>query len=86
MRNHGKYTCRVCDKEFNYCRKCALVPIKHFVGGFCSENCMDIYAILSKHGCGNATAEETLEALKNCDVSNVSEGIAHHIETLNTEE
>ena len=82
MRNHGEHECLVCGKVFEYCRKCALVPVKHFAEGFCSEVCADIHHILSKHGCNLATAEETLEALKDYDVSNVSDSIQTHINSL----
>lgn len=79
---YNEHTCLVCGKTFEYCRKCAIEPIKHFAEGFCSEAHSDIFNILSKHGCNIATAEETLAALANYDVTNVTEGIKAHIDSL----
>jgi hypothetical protein len=50
--------------------------------GFCSEACLDIFAILSKHGCNLASAEETLAALKDYDTTGLSESIQAHINSL----
>lgn len=79
---YNEHTCLVCGKTFEYCRKCVIEPIKHFAEGFCSETHSDIFNILSKHGCKIATAEETLAALANYDVTNVTEGIKAHIDSL----
>jgi hypothetical protein len=72
----------VCGNKFDYCRSCHFEHIKHLAEGFCSETCADIFAILSKHGCHIATAEETLEALKDYDTTKVVENIQKHIDSL----
>ena len=79
---YNEHTCLVCGKTFEYCRSCRIEPVKHLAEGFCSETCADIFNILSKHGCNLATAEETLAALANYDVANVTEGIKSHIDSL----
>ena len=82
MRHYNKHNCLVCGKEFEYCRACMIEHIKHLAEGHCSETCAEIYSILSKHGCNLATAEETLEALKGYDTTNVTESIRAHIDSL----
>lgn len=79
---YNEHKCLVCGETFEYCRRCAIEPIKHFAEGFCSEAHADIYNILSKHGCNLATAEETLEALADYDITNVNEKIQEHIDSL----
>lgn len=85
MANYHEYKCLTCGQIFEYCRRCVITPVIYKVEGFCSENCSDIFNILSKHGCGLATAEETLEALLPYDTNNLMEGITKHIESLNEE-
>ena len=82
MGQHNEHTCLVCGKNFYYCRSCAIEPVKHLAEGFCSKTCADIFAILSKHGCHLATAEETLAALKDYDTTGVTEDIQAHIDSL----
>lgn len=79
---YNEHKCLVCGTIFEYCRSCRIESIKHFAEGFCSETCADIFSILSKHGCHIATAEETLEALKGYDTTNVTESIRAHIDSL----
>ena len=79
---YNEHKCLVCGKDFYYCRSCRIEPIKHLAEGFCSETCADIFNTLSKHGCKLATAEETLEALKGYDTTNVTESIKAHIDSL----
>ena len=82
MGQHNEHTCLVCGKNFYYCRSCVIEPVKHFAEGFCSKTCADIFAILSKHGCHLATAEETLESLKSYDLTGLTESIQAHIDSL----
>ena len=79
------YKCVVCGKEHQFCPKCAIVKPNYDYERYCSQAHADIFAILSKHGCGLATAEETLEALLPYDTANLVEDIAQHIESLNEE-
>lgn len=79
------YTCAVCGKTYTYCSKCELSKPDFDKTVYCSRQHADIFAILSKHGCGLATAEETLEALAHYDTTNLVEGIAKHIESLKEE-
>ena len=76
------YTCATCGTSYNFCPKCAIVKPSYDAERYCSHAHADIFAILSKHGCNLATAEETLEALKDYDVTNLSENIQEHINSL----
>jgi hypothetical protein len=61
--------------------------VKHNEEGFCSEDCSNIFNILSKHGCNLTTADETLAELSayNLNEMKLTEGIAAHIERLKSE-
>lgn len=80
-----QYTCRTCNDEYTYCAKCEITKPAYDATKYCSQEHADIFAILSKHGCRLATAEETLEALIPYDTDNLAEGIAKHIEALKAE-
>ena len=83
MARGNVYTCVVCGKEHQFCPKCQIVRPNYDYERYCSKEHSDIFAILSKHGCGLATAEETLEAIASYDTTNLTEDIAKHIESLN---
>ena len=85
MARYNEHKCFTCGKTFDYCSRCAITPVRYKEEGFCSENCSDIFNILSKHGCCLVTAEETLEALLPYDTTNLMEGITKHIESLKEE-
>ena len=82
MARGNTYKCVVCGKEHIFCPKCQIVLPNYDYERYCSKEHNDIFNILSKHGCGLATAEETLEALESYDTTNLTEGIAKHIESL----
>ena len=82
MARGNTYKCVVCGKEHKFCPKCQIVLPNYDYERYCSKEHADIFAILSKHGCGLATAEETLEALASYDTTNLTEYIAKHIESL----
>jgi hypothetical protein len=82
MARGNTYKCLCCEKEYVYCPKCDVKKPTYDVENFCSRTHEDIFKILSKHGCGLATAEETLDALKLYDLSNISESVRTHINTL----
>ena len=82
MARGNTYTCLCCGKEYNYCPKCAVIKPVYDAENFCSKAHADIFAILSKHGCNLATAEETLEVLNGYDTTNLTENIQAHINSL----
>ena len=82
MARGNTYTCVVCGKKHNFCPKCVIVKPNYDYERYCSNEHSNIFAILSKHGCGLATAEETLEALLPYDTTNLVKDIAEHIESL----
>ena len=83
MARGNTYTCVVCGKEHTFCPKCQIVLPNYDYERYCSKAHADIFAILSKNGCGLATAEETLEALESYDTTGLVEGVEKHIESLN---
>ena len=76
------YTCKCCGKEYEYCPKCAVRKPNYDAELYCSKAHADIFAILSKNGCNLATAEETLEALANYDLTGLNESVQLHINSL----
>ena len=85
MARGNLYTCATCGIFYEFCPRCTIIKPNYDAMRYCSQTHADIFAILSKHGCGLATAEETLEALLPYDTVNLAEGIAKHIESLNGE-
>lgn len=84
MANYHEHKCLTCGQVFEYCGRCVITPVIYKAGGFCSQNCSDIYAILAKHGCNLLTADETLAELAeyNLDKSKLTRGIVNHIDEL----
>ena len=87
MAKHSEHRCFTCGETFEYCRRCAITPVIYKAEGFCSENCSNIFNILSKHGCNLASADETLAELAtyNLDEIKLTKDIRAHIETLKSE-
>lgn len=57
-------TCRICNNKVDYCPTCAIIQNPFKRAGYCGENCYHISMILQKYGSHDATASETIEALK----------------------
>lgn len=86
MARGNKYTCRVCGKVYDYCPSCALIPNPIMEDGFCCKEHYEIFATLSKHGCGKATAEETAKALDKLTVpAELTPSIKAHIDAIHAE-
>ena len=82
MARGNTYRCVVCGKEHQFCPKCQVTQPGYDYERYCGKNHAEIFAILSKHGCGLATAEETLGALQKYDLTGLSESINEHIKSL----
>ena len=82
MARGNTYTCLCCGKEYEFCPKCAFTAPAYDAENFCSAEHSEIFAILSKNGCGLASVEDTLAALKNYNTVNLSKDIAAHIDLL----
>lgn len=82
MAKGNTYKCLCCEKTYNYCPKCSIRKPAYDAENFCSAAHSEIFAILSKHGCGLATAEETLKALADYDVTGLSKSIEQHMNSL----
>lgn len=78
----NKYVCATCGKTFEFCPKCVITRPTFDAERYCTAAHADIFAILSKHGCKLATAEETLEALKGYNTTGLAESIQNHIDSL----
>ena len=87
MANYNEHKCFTCGQIFDYCRRCAITPVIYKAEGFCSEQCSDIFNILSKHSCNLITADEALKELAayNLDEITLTEGIDAHIEKIKSE-
>lgn len=87
MARGNKYVCKCCNEEYIYCPKCAITAPSYDAERYCCKEHSDIFAILSKHGCKLATAEETLEALNkyNLELEKLSSSIREHIEAVKAE-
>ena len=82
MARGNKYICATCGLEYEYCPKCEFTKRSYDAESFCSKQHEDIFKILSKHGCHLATNKETLEALEDYDLSNLSDNISRHVDSL----
>lgn len=82
MARGNTYKCATCDETYQFCSKCSITQPTYDAERFCSKKHAEIFAILSKHGCGLATPEETLAALEGYDLTGVNASIAAHIESL----
>lgn len=82
MARGNTYRCVVCGAEHQFCPKCQIAQPNYDYERYCGKNHADIFAILSKHGCGLATAEETLDALEGYDTVGLNDNIQAHINSL----
>ena len=82
MARGNTYRCVVCGEEYEFCPKCQIAQPNYDAMRYCSKAHADIFAILSKHGCGLATDEETIDALQKYDLDGLSDGIDEHIKSL----
>lgn len=85
MAKGNTYRCLCCGIEYIYCPKCSLTRPTYDAENFCSRKHSEIFDILSKHGCGLATAEDTLIALADYDTTGLSESIQAHMNSLKPE-
>ena len=71
--------CIVCNSKYEYCISCSKFDnLPTWMYMFGEENCMNIFYALSNYSCKQNTKEETIEALKKCDLSNI-ENFNDHI-------
>lgn len=82
MARGNKYICATCGKVYDYCPKCEITKPNYDAERYCSKEHEEIFSILSKNGCGLATAEETLKALEGYNTTNLAENIQEHIDSL----
>lgn len=82
MARGNTYVCATCGKTYEFCPKCQITDLSYDAERYCTAAHADIFAILSKHGCNRATAEETLVALKDYNLTGLTESIQAHIDSL----
>lgn len=68
-------TCVVCQTKYHYCGNCSDThnPKETWRNIYCSENCMNIFDVLSAHAFGHITDAEANKKLKELDISKVKD-------------
>lgn len=82
MARGNTYRCAACDKTFEFCPSCQISKLTYDAERYCSQSHAEIFDILSKHGCGLTTAEETLDALANYNTNGLKPSVQAHIDSL----
>ena len=63
-------TCILCGKKYSYCSGCAEFDhLPRWMECYCSENCKDIFNILSSYNMNHKTKEEAKTLLEKCDLT-----------------
>ena len=63
-------TCILCGKKYSYCSGCAEFDhLPRWMECYCSENCKDIFNILSGYNMKHKTKEEAKSLLEKCDLT-----------------
>lgn len=79
-------TCLTCQSQYYYCFSCPS-DLQHpsWKSAFDTENCKEIFNILSRHGQGKISNEEAKELLNKCDLTKkdtFAENIKNHINQI----
>lgn len=70
-------TCILCGKKYSYCSRCSEFDhLPRWMECYCSENCKNIFNILSGYTMKDYTKEEAKSLLEKCDLSYKSD--FHH--------
>ena len=63
-------TCILCGNKYSYCSGCAEFDhLPRWMECYCSENCKDIFNILSGYNMNHKTKEEAKALLEKCDLT-----------------
>lgn len=63
-------TCILCGNKYSYCSGCAEFDhLPRWMECYCSENCKDIFNILSSYNMNHKTKEEAKALLEKCDLT-----------------
>lgn len=63
-------TCILCGKKYSYCSGCSEFDhLPRWMGCYCSENCKDVFNILSGYNMKHKTKEEAKALLEKCDLT-----------------
>lgn len=63
-------TCILCGNKYSYCSGCAEFDhLPRWMECYCSENCKDIFNILSSYNINHKTKEEAKALLEKCDLT-----------------
>lgn len=64
--------CAVCGTGYKFCPKCnedKNKPLFHYT--FCSENCKDVYSVISSYRDGELNKDDAVESLSRLDLSKI---------------
>ena len=79
-------TCLVCQKSYHYCYSCPTdLQNPSWKNLFDTEQCKEIFNILSRNGQGMITDEEAKELLSKCDLTQkdtFADNIKNHIDKI----
>lgn len=63
-------TCILCGNKYSYCSGCAEFDhLPRWMECYCSENCKDIFNILSSYNMNHKTKEEAKALFEKCDLT-----------------
>lgn len=63
-------TCILCGNKYSYCSGCAEFDhLPRWMECYCSENCKDIFNILSSYNMNHKTKEKAKALLEKCDLT-----------------
>lgn len=84
MARYNEHKCLTCGKTFDYCRRCVITPVVYKAEGFCSEECSNVFNILSKYSCNLITTDEAFAELNTYNIDEIKpvEDIVNHIERI----
>lgn len=68
--NRDERICHICGKRYNYCPNCSrYLNYPRYMNMFCSENCLNVYQIISGYVEHDLSKVEAKELLSDIDAS-----------------
>ena len=83
MAKGNTYICATCGESFQFCPKCAVTQPAYDAQRYCCKEHADIFAILSKQGCGLISTEEAYTELEAFDIpKTLNASVKAHIDSI----